>query len=414
MILVANCLKTVNDFLFMFAFTTLIAAFGGNWLLLGSVLALGFLSSLILQMEKGRIQARILCSLLPTLGICFASNDLQILVTSIVIALNAMVMLSGKYDIHYGDYIYWFGITALPALVLFLIGFFYWPIRRESTVCAGLYLFIGMLVLRIKRRGIGAGFKYGMMNFIELTGIVALGVVPSVILCAVLRIFGSVIEFILLPFGYLLHVVIAFFTRLSYVIMSDFPEKKEPVTELDQEKIQQVIDPQSKTKTLFDENLYARFDLILHIVLIALGIIALIVILYWFYRLLKNVRFASAKKTVIEVGEKEIDSIVKKLRKKKRKEISFTNNEKIREIYKDYITLLRLYGTKVASQTTSEDIMTAAGGIADFDNAEQIRALYIRARYRDSEELTDAEVSSAKELLDDFRRQIDKVTSNNM
>ena len=85
-----------------------------------------------------------------------------------------------------------------------------------------------------------------------------------------------------------------------------------------------------------------------------------------------------------------------------------SNNEKIREIYKDYITLVNIYGTKVIKQTTSEDVMTAAGGISDFDNAEEIRALYIRARYRDSEELTDAEVNRAKELLDDFRMQVDK------
>ena len=167
------------------------------------------------------------------------------------------------------------------------------------------------------------------------------------------------------------------------------------------------MNPLPQANALFDEDTYVIFAFVLRIVFIVLGIIALIAILYWFYRVLENVRFASDNKAVIEEGETESGLIGKKRRKKRRKELSLTNNEKVREIYKDYLTLVSVYGTKVASQTTSEDVMTAAGGIADFDNAEQIRALYIRARYRDSEELTDAEVNRAKQLLDDFRRQVE-------
>lgn len=406
--LIANCFKTVSDFLFLFSFTTLITAFSGNLSLLGSVLALAFLSSLIIQLTKGWIPARILCSLLPLLGIYFARNDLQIWVTAIVIALNAVIMLSGKYDIHYDDYIYWFGITALPTLVLFFIGFGYWPIRMESTVCSGLYLFIGLFVLKMKRRGAGAGFKYGMVNFAELTGIVALGVVPSVILCAGLRKIDKVIEYILFPFGYLFHIVIVLFTQLSDVIMSYVPEKKEPVAELDHEKFQYVTNPPPEENTVFNGMPYETFALVLRYALIVLGIIAFNVLLFWIFKMLKNIRSAPVKRTVIEVGETEMVSIGKKRRKQRRKGIALSNNEKTREIYKDYITLVNIYGTKVIKQTTSEDVMTAAGGISDFDNAEEIRALYIRARYRDSEELTDAEVNRAKELLDDFRMQVDK------
>ena len=67
--LVVNALKTVCDLLLCFTFAALIGPYSESWLLMGVVLALGFLSTLILQKTDGSLLARILCGLLPALGL---------------------------------------------------------------------------------------------------------------------------------------------------------------------------------------------------------------------------------------------------------------------------------------------------------------------------------------------------------
>ena len=50
--------------------------------------------------------------------------------------------------------------------------------------------------------------------------------------------------------------------------------------------------------------------------------------------------------------------------------------------------------------------MTASGAIAAREDASQLRALYIRARYRDADELGDEEVRQAEALLLRIMEQI--------
>lgn len=91
--------------------------------------------------------------------------------------------------------------------------------------------------------------------------------------------------------------------------------------------------------------------------------------------------------------------------KRRKKAAPLTNNEKIRQIYRDYLRFIRTYGIEVKKYTTSEDIMTKADAVADSMGAERLRELYILARYRDDRQLEDSEVEEAQAILEDVKER---------
>ena len=58
-------------------------------------------------------------------------------------------------------------------------------------------------------------------------------------------------------------------------------------------------------------------------------------------------------------------------------------------------------------QTTSADVLEAAGRLPASGEAERLRELYIRARYHHSEKMSNAEVEEAKTLLANIREQVE-------
>ena len=408
--LLVNALKTVCDFWIYFSFICLIPSYSKAYILMGSVMALVFLSSIILQKVKDSMPARIICGLLPALGLFTARSIFEIVLTSVILIFYLALTIDGKNEIYYEDYKYWFGISAVPTLVMFVICFTSWPIRPEATVLAGLYLFFGVLVLRRKRAGAGAGVRLRLINAAELVGVVGIGtLVPALILTA-LRHMEGFFEKALLPIAYIFYGIINFVTWICNHIMEDEMEEatEEASTEVS-EVLQDLTLQEDTIEEAVDVSGYLLVENIIKVIIVLTILLVLALIIHSIRRVILNMRLEKAGSSQdIEEGEVDSFSIFGKRRKKKKRILHKSNNDKIRQIYQEYLFLVNLYVVDIVRQTTSEDVLEASEGKTDIDRAKQLRELYIRARYQDAEEMSAEDVEHAKALLADIRQEIEE------
>ncbi len=407
MILV-NALKTACDFLLFLSFAAILKPYSNAWVLIGIVTSLAFISSVMLQKTNGDMPLRIICGLFPAVGLLAADNLSQTLITIPVLVFYITLTIEGRTEIHYEDYKYWFGIPAVPVIVLFAITLSEWPVRPTATVCAGLYLLFGVLVLRRKRIGNGAGKKLRVVNAVELTTIAAVGMLSGAFVYTALPYGKKFFEVLLLPIAFLFHLPVYLVGLLGELVTKVQEEEPIPQREGESGIKSDFSQYQEVLKETGTDTGYAWADEIAKWLLIILALVIAIYILYSFGKVFQG--FLAGKDT----DEKEIEEtseqprrLLRNRKKRGKKESLLTNNEKIRQYYKEYLFLVKNFGVTVAEQTTSEEVMTQSAGLAAYDQGEELRALYIRARYRDAEQLSDAEVTTAKALLDEIREEIE-------
>ncbi len=402
--LTVNALKTVCDLLLGFSFVTLFNACSQSWLLIGSILALGFISSLILQKSSGALPVRIFCAVLPALGLFAARGLPETLFAAVVLAFYAVVTISGRSEICYEDYQYWFGFPAVPVAVVFVICFSQWPVRPAATVCSAAYLFLGVLVLRRKRMGPGAGVKLRAVNLTEQVCVVGFAILASILLYAGIRHSARLVEALMLPFGLLFNAVVFLLDRFICLFKPMLAE--EPLIPEETENI--VLEDLTNAETLptdpRDETVYAGVETLVHILAILLALAVLAFLLYRLYKMLRRTRPEGTAAGTIEEGEGERLGF-RRDRRKRRKLAGLSNNEKIRRLYRDYLAYVRIRGVEIARQTTSADVLEAAERLPASGEAQRLRELYIRARYHDAEEMSDAAVEEANALLARIREQ---------
>ena len=405
--LLVNAVKLVCDLLFFFSFAALFVPCSESWLLLGLVLSLAFLSSLILQKSGGRMPARILCALLPALGLFAAKSLGEVILVGIALSFYCVLTLSGRNDIAYEDYKYWYGIPAVPAAVVLVICLSQWPIRPLATVCAALYLFLGVLVLRRKRMGAGAGIKLRLLNLAELTGVAVFTVLACALLYIGVRYSGKILENLLMPFGFLINVFVFLLDKFINLFKPWLPDEPLIPEETEIAGREAATFPENVPTDPRDDMVYSQIEIWIRIIVILLALALLAYLLYRFRRMIRSVRTEEASAAAAtEEGEKE-PLLSRRLRGRRKKRSGLSNNEKIRMIYKDYLFYVRNCGVKITRQTTSAEILEASGRLPAPAEAERLRALYIRARYHNSEEMSDAEANEAKALLASIREQIE-------
>lgn len=406
--LLVNALKTVCDLLLCFTFAALIESYSEAWLLTGTVLLLGFLSSLILQKTNGSAAAKVLCGLMPALSFLAVQSFAEAVITAVILAFFFVLTLAGANRIHYEEYKYWFAFPAVPVIIVFFVCLGKWPIRPMAAVCAGLYLFLGILVLRRKRMGAGAGLKLRAANMAELAGIVVFAVLASLLLYLILSHSGRVLEVLLLPFGFLFNAMISLTKWLINLFMPLFMKMVPPP----EETVSPTQDGGIVSETLptdpREELIYSGAEALIRVMAVILALAFLAYILYRLYKMIRSSRMeGSGDAAAVEEGREEAPR--SRRHGIKRKKFGKTsNNEKIRTIYKDYLFYVRSRGVRIDRQTTSEDVLDAADRMTASGEAERLRELYIRARYHNSEEMSDEEVEEAKKLLAFIRERTER------
>ncbi len=394
-----NSLKTVCDFLLLISFAAIIPSYGKARLLIVAVLALAFLSSLLIQSIPDILPLKVLCALLPALGLLAANSISQIVLTSIIIFCYVLIVIEDKIEIHYEDYKFWFAVPAVPVIVLFVVTESYWPIRSTATVCAGLYLFLGVLVLRRKRIGTHATFGIKAVNFTELFGVLIANAVLCFITHTTVMALKDVLVALLTPLAIFFHIpVYLLSTFLDFVNTNRDEQRKEEVAK-------EVHAAGSSNSGSTVRNFHAKTgDELVYMIFVAVVIITIIVLIAWifygFWKMLRSVESEAASHAVIEEGQEEPFFFGFNRRRKRKKLASLSNNEKVRQIYTDYLYFMRACGVSIGKESTSEEVMVDSLEFVEPENAIELREIYLRARYNDREDLDDNEVIRAKEIYD--------------
>ncbi len=406
--MLTNALKTLCDFLLFFAFAALIDAYNGTWLLIGAIMALAFLSSLILQKTGKILPIRIICGLLPVLGLGLAQNNTEILITAVILVFYALQTFAGINEVYYEEYKYWFGIPAIPVIFLFITCLGIWPKRQESVVCAGLYLFLGVLVLRRKRMGAGTGVKHGFLNFAELAAVTLFGPLAGAAILLLLVYSHKVLDVLLLPVGLIINLFAFLLSPLGYLKAPE-PAKVEKAPDSAVEEASLVIEKaMGPPDPAMDTSPYELLEVIGRWLLLILIAAIVIYLFIWLVRAVKNYLAKDFTRADIEEGKEFVPGIRKRFRRKKKAAV-LSNNEKIRQIYKDYLFYISVHGVDINQEMTSKEVVAASDGNASHEMEEKLRELYIRARYREREELSDQEVKQAKELFNIISETIESL-----
>ncbi len=77
----------------------------------------------------------------------------------------------------------------------------------------------------------------------------------------------------------------------------------------------------------------------------------------------------------------------------------WSDREKIRRVYREFLEVTRKRGIKITDKMTSEEVLNAIKGICDEQGAVALRNVYILARYNDYADINTEQVKAAKEAL---------------
>lgn len=102
-----------------------------------------------------------------------------------------------------------------------------------------------------------------------------------------------------------------------------------------------------------------------------------------------------------KLGERKVGIVREKLEDMpaKRKVDHFSNEEKVRKIYRQFLSKAWRSGVIIRPTMTSEEILDVLKGVVNDEEARALRNIYICARYNDFSKTTDEDVRLAKEAL---------------
>lgn len=394
----AHALKPVCDLLPFFALASLFEAFSGAGAVFAAALVLTFVSSFLLYRRESPA-VRIAIALLPALSLLAASGSLQRLILGAVLLFGFALAVSGKNDIYYEDYKLWFGIPAVPMLLLLVICITEHPDRRAAILFSALYLLLGILILRRKRMGEGVSRAGELVNLGEVTGVALGGTLASTAAYLVFAALGPLLGLLLLPFDGLFRFLIGGIDRLYRLLTNAGENETETAAEMLTGEAGETLLPAAETAAAPAERDYAWANAAGKAMLFVFLLALLVFVLFVVYKLIKNVRRPFAENVPSFEKAEEFESGESGRRKRKKKTAAPTNNQRVREIYRKYLACVGRKGVPIVRHTTSKDVMEASAPMTAPGEAGRLREIYIRARYNDELQVDREEVREAEEIL---------------
>ena len=126
-------------------------------------------------------------------------------------------------------------------------------------------------------------------------------------------------------------------------------------------------------------------------ILLVLAIAALVVLL------LARKKDKKAPAETLELKQEDVGHGARANRLRRRNRGKQTNNDKVREIYRNYLKHLRTEGVQFQRSATTSDVSERAATLAEDDT--MLRTLYRKARY-DNDQVTDEEVQLAQKCFE--------------
>lgn len=354
--------------------------------------------------EKSRPVLRRLCALLPWGCLLFGSNLLQILLLAVPAAYCSLVILFGVLELEY----YTYRQFLLRSLLLMGVGCFMvgvWsfvnqavleqpPLEIQSLFRYGLvHLVCSIVLLRQLRLGIGARAEG---NGRQMTTM--LTVVGTIILCTMLGepflqqgvkiVVGAVLAVVAIPFMLVVELLVRLSKHTSAQSKHFFLESKGRVDEI-RKGLQQVIHniETAPEPEPVDISNFVTVAIVV-ILVVAAGVL-----------LIKS--FQKQRQTVYVA---ETVGSVPKLPKKKKQPL-LSNRNKVRQTYRSFLRTEQALGMKLLRSDTSEDVLGRIHRNTDRAGANDLRNVYLAARYDERHNISRDQVEEAKRALKAARKK---------
>lgn len=350
--------------------------------------------------EKGWVALRRLCALLPFACLLLTDTAGQTLILALPAVYTAAVILRGKLDLEYSEFRYYFIRSLIVLGVAYAvvnIWIFLTSITSESVFQPNasvvlryslVHLFCGIVLQRQLRLGVGnraEGGRRQLATLLGTAGAITVGFLAAEPLLR--RSIGSVLRFlvslILMPLVYLVEVVVRWIASLKS-------------TEADKEAFEEFTDywqnevlggdllggrpQQPSTQPEFDPT-------------VLWTVLAVILALVAGLLLLRSFR----KSRAFGDGGEQLEQLVKAPKRKKAP--GLTPRARVRQLYRDFLRTEKSYGMKLQSCHTSADVLENIHTQTDRPSAQQLREVYLIARYDDRQTLSRSQVEQAKRAL---------------
>lgn len=143
--------------------------------------------------------------------------------------------------------------------------------------------------------------------------------------------------------------------------------------------------------TLQEDMISAGFTLPFNEIILGVTVLILGVVLFFVIRQL-SVGGKSGNRN--EYESFKVVGVKKKVQKER-----FSNTEKVRRIYRQFLGIMQSRGVVVVNNMTSEEVLLLLAQDLSYEAAVALRNVYIHARYDEYGEITDEEVTLAKEAI---------------
>ncbi len=390
-----NALKLVCDVLFYLTFITLLPMFTDSYPLLLTVILTTFVAGYLNDRYRN-IYLRIMTAFIPLISLLLMNDSNQLFFLAILLGYLFIMLISGKNDIGYEQYRYWFGIMGLPILAAIFVFITSSLNNYDALACGCVYLVLGTVVLTVKRMGKQADKKAIALNNLSILSVIAVTAAACLVIYFVLSHSRAVFEIIVIPVALVIRGLIGILVVFGNAIRN--PQSNEPVSDEPKtadEIYDEIFNPDESVISSEEMTREYFINILQRIILVVLALIIIALILYGVYRLVRNLRKDENDE---EYAQGNGSEKIRKIRKQKSRS-DLSNRKTVRDIYRNSLYVAKRKGVAVDKQTTSEEIINT-DVYQDDENAIRLREIYIKARYQSNSEVTDADVAMARECLE--------------
>lgn len=349
---------------------------------------------------------RRLCAVLPFACLLLADNGGQMLILAVPAVYTAVVILRGDLHLEYSGYRHFFIRSLMLLGVVYIVAniwLFLTQITNEAVLQLDaavilryglVHLLCGVVLQRQLRLGVGYRAEGGRRQMAILLGTAATIVVVFLAAEPLLRqgigvVLRQLLSLILMPFGFLLDLVRRLFALLP---RSENDEKEyEEFTEYIGGilgNIEQILgkpqeDPSAPT-TIDATAIWAVLAGIFVLV-------AAVLLLRSFYKRRGDLAPSDMTSRVVTAP-------------KKKKTSTFSNRSKVRQLYRDFLRAEKNLGMKLMPNNTSQDVLARIHTSTHRPSADDLRQVYLSARYDDRKHISRDQVERAKRALKGTRQ----------
>ena len=319
----------------------------------------------------------------PLASLLLAGSVLDFVLLAPALIYTVIILLLGRFELNREQYQTFFARSlwaagALGALILT------YPTSdwRSLVFFLCLYLLLGFFLLQ-QLRLTQDGWHSRCLNMLSLAAAIFFGGVLCLVAWLMLHLWDpvwNVVSYILIQIVY----AVIFLSKLLPTLGSlahqeyDLPTS---ITDVNLERLKGRVNPVT--------------DQLLTIIGIVLAVLIAVLVIW---RLLKTTK---KRKAVAQraTGTEHID-----VPPEKSFSLFSSNRDKVRRSYRKFMQLLLAQGIKLKQADTTAEIRSSASFLQNTDPADQLRDLYLTARYDEEAEVTNQQAKEAKELVKTLRR----------